>query len=183
MVEFYYNCSINEATSHSPFEEMYGFQPYTPIDRLLPLNGATAEAAHRLTMITNIIDVVHQLIKLSKERMAAISTRTAPLFQPGDYVYLSTKDLNIRSQKCKHLRDQRLGPFQVICKIGNNSYKLFLPKGCCLHPVFHCDLLSHASSSISLRPYQAEVEGDYEEYAFEYISDGKTDNWSRRRGP
>ena len=26
MVEFYYNCSVNEATSHSPFEEMYGFQ-------------------------------------------------------------------------------------------------------------------------------------------------------------
>ncbi len=30
MVEFYYNCSINEATSHSPFEIMYGFQPSTP---------------------------------------------------------------------------------------------------------------------------------------------------------
>ena len=27
MVEFYYNCSINEATSHSPFEVMYRFQP------------------------------------------------------------------------------------------------------------------------------------------------------------
>jgi hypothetical protein len=29
MVEFYYNCSINEATSQSPFEVMYGFQPST----------------------------------------------------------------------------------------------------------------------------------------------------------
>ena len=105
----------------------------TLVDRLLPLIGATAEAADRLTMIKDIRDVVNQLIKLSKERMAARSTRTAPLFQPDDYVYLSTKGLNIRSQKCKHLRDQRLGPFKVICKVGINSYKLLLPKGCRLH--------------------------------------------------
>ena len=59
MVEFYYNCSINEATSHSPFEVMYGFQPSTPADRLLPLTGATAEAADRLTMMRDISDVVH----------------------------------------------------------------------------------------------------------------------------
>ena len=71
MVEFYYNCSIDEATSHSPFEIMYGFQPSTPAEIHLPLVGATAEAAGRLTTIRDIRDVVHQLIKLSKERMAA----------------------------------------------------------------------------------------------------------------
>ncbi len=62
MVEFYYNCSINEATSHSSFEVMYGFQPSTPADRLLPLTGATAEASDRLTMMRDIRDVVYQLI-------------------------------------------------------------------------------------------------------------------------
>ena len=107
--------------------------------------------------------------------MAARTTRTAPLFHPDDYVYLSTKGLNIRSQKCKHLRDQRLGPFKVISKVGINSYKLLLPKGCRLHPVFHCDLLSHALTSTSLRPHQAEIEGDHEEYAVDYISDVKID--------
>ena len=110
---------------------MYGFQPSTPAERLLPLAGATAEAADRLTTIRDIRDVVYQLIKLSKERIAARSTRTAPLFHPDDYVYLSTKGLNIRSQKCKHLRDQRLGPFKIICKVGINSYKLRrLPTAC-----------------------------------------------------
>jgi hypothetical protein len=146
MVKFYYNCSINEATSHSPFEVMYGFQPSTLACRLLLLNSVTAEAADRLTMITDIRDVIHQLIKLSKERMAARSTRTAPLVQPDDYFYLSTKGLNIRSQKFKHLRGQRLGPFKVICKVGIISYKLLSSKGCRLHHVFHCALLSHVSS-------------------------------------
>ena len=129
MVEFFYNCYINEATSHSPFQVMYGFHPFSHADRILPFIGATAEAADRLTMIMDIGDVVHQLINLSKERMAARSTRYAPLFQPGDYVYLSNKGLNIISQRCKHLRDQRLGPFKVICKVGIYSYKLSSPKG------------------------------------------------------
>jgi hypothetical protein len=131
MVEFYYNCSINEANSNSPFQVIYGFQPSTHAYRLLTLTGAIAEAADRLTIITDIKDVVHQLIKLSKERMAAISTRSVPLFQPGDDIYLSVKGLHIRSLKCKHLRDQRLDPFKVICKVGIiNSYKFLLPKGC-----------------------------------------------------
>jgi hypothetical protein len=121
MVEFYYNCFVKEATSHSPLEVMFGFQPSTHANRLLPLTRATADATDRLTMITDIGDVIHQLINLSKERMAARSTRTDPFFQPDDYVYLSTKGLNIRSQKCKHLRNQRLDPFKVICKVGMNS--------------------------------------------------------------
>jgi hypothetical protein len=183
MVELYYNCSINEATSHSPFEVMYGFQPSTHVDRLLPLSGATAEAADRLTMILEIRDVVYELIKLSQQRIAARSTRSAPLFQAGDYGYLSTKGLHIRSQKCKHLRDQRLGPYKFISKVGITSYNLVLPKGCRLHPVFHCDLLSYATTSTSLRPHQAKNEGDHEEYAVDYISDVKIYNWPRRRGP
>jgi hypothetical protein len=51
------------------------------------------------------------------------------------------------------------------------------------HPVFHCDLLSHATSSTSLRPHQAEIEGDHQEYDVDFISDVKIDNWLRRRGP
>jgi hypothetical protein len=32
VVEFSYNCSIDEASTHSPFELMYGYQPSTPAD-------------------------------------------------------------------------------------------------------------------------------------------------------
>ena len=69
-------------------------------------------------------------------------------------------------------------------KVGINSYKLLLPKGCRLHPVFHCDyLLSHATSSTFIRPHQAEIEDDHEEYARDFISDVKIDNFRRRKGP
>ncbi len=137
MVELCYNRYVNEATSHSSFEDMYGFQPSTIAYRLLSLIGAIAETTDIMTMIGDIIDVVYELIKLSKERMAARSTRIVPLFQSRNHVNLSTNALHIRSHKCKHLRDQRLVPFVVIYKVEINSYKLLLPKGCRLHHVFH----------------------------------------------
>ena len=67
--------------------------------------------------------------------------------------------------------------------LGINSYKLLLPKGCRLHHVFYCDMLSHVSSSTSLRPHRVEIEGDHEEYATDYISDVKIENWQSRREP
>jgi len=49
--------------------------------------------------------------------------------------------------------------------------------------VFHCDLSSHATSSTSLRPHRAEIKGDHEEYAVDFISDVRIDISPRRRGP
>jgi len=40
----------------------------------------------------------------------------------GDLEFLSSKGLHINSQPCKHLRDRRLGPFEVIEKVGLKSY-------------------------------------------------------------
>jgi hypothetical protein len=71
MVEFHYNCSMNEATTHSPLEAMYGYRPLTLVDRLLPLSIATTDASDRLTLIADIQNMVNQVLKLSKERMAA----------------------------------------------------------------------------------------------------------------
>ena len=76
-----------------------------------------------------------------------------------------------------------MGPYKVISKVGIISYKLLLSKECRLHPVFHCNLLSRATSSTFLRPHQADIEGDHEEYVVDFISDVKIDHWPRRRGP
>ena len=74
------------------------------------------------------------------------------------------------------MRDQRLGPFQVIEKVGLKSYRIKLPLGCRIHPVFHCDLLSKASNSTPLRHRPAKTESDHNEYAINFISDAKVDS-------
>jgi hypothetical protein len=142
MVEFYYDCIINESSKHSPFEVTDGVQPSSSVDMLLPLTGAPDLVADRLTGLANAREVVRELLTLSKQRMVARSSRPAPTFVVGDFVFLSSKGLHIHSQKGKNLRDQRLGPYQVIEKIGLKSYRLKLSQGCRLHQVFHCDFFS-----------------------------------------
>ena len=53
---------------------LYGYHPSTRADRLLPLTGAIANVASRLTLIADIQDVVNHLLKISKERIATRST-------------------------------------------------------------------------------------------------------------
>ncbi len=48
--------------------------------------------------------------------------------------------------------------------------------------MFHCDLLSKASTSTPLRHRRAEVESDHNEYAIDFVSDIKVDTWPNRRG-
>ncbi len=43
--------------------------------------------------------------------------------------------------------------------------------------MFHCGVLSHASSLISFEPHQAEIKGVHEEYLIDFIVDVKIDNW------
>jgi hypothetical protein len=87
MVKFYYNCSINEASKHSTFEVSYGFHPTTHADRLLPLIGAPAPIAERLTALASVKNIVRELLTLSKQRMAARSSRPAPIFSVGEFFF------------------------------------------------------------------------------------------------
>ena len=48
--------------------------------------------------------------------------------------------------------------------------------------MFHCDLLSKASTSTSLRHRTVEIESDHNEYAIDFILDVKVANWPNRRG-
>ena len=84
---------------------------------MVPLTIAHALVAERLAKCASVRDIVRELLTLSKQRMAARSSKLAPTFVVGDFVFLSSKVLHIHLQKCKHLRDQRLGPFQALDKV------------------------------------------------------------------
>ena len=58
----------------------YGFQLATHNDRLLPLTRAPARVAERLTKLASVRDFVRELLKLSKQRIVARSSRPSPIF-------------------------------------------------------------------------------------------------------
>jgi len=66
----------------------------------------------------------------------------APVFKPGDWVYLDVSDIKTTCPSPK-LSHRRLGPFEIEHQVGPSAYRLKLPHGLRqLHPVFNVVKLS-----------------------------------------
>ena len=68
----------------------------------------------------------------------------APVYKPGDRVYLDASDIKMTCPSPK-LSHRRLGPFEIESQVGPSAYCLKLPHGMRqLHPVFNVVKLSAA---------------------------------------
>ena len=68
----------------------------------------------------------------------------APIFKPGDWVYLDASDIRTTRPSLK-LSHRRLGPFEIERQVGPLAYRLKLPHRLRqLHPVFNVVKLSTA---------------------------------------
>ncbi|KAL0159548.1 hypothetical protein M9458_043273, partial [Cirrhinus mrigala] len=97
---------------------------------------------------------------------------TSPTYQPGDQVWLSTRDL----------RPRYIGPFKILRQINDVTFQLQLPPRYRIHPTFHVSLLKPFFPSATeppgaeLEPPPPEVLDQPSIYAVREILD------SRRRG-
>ena len=74
----------------------------------------------------------------------------APMYKPGDWVYLDTSDIKMTRPSPK-LSYRRLGPFEIECQVGPLAYHLKLPHGMRqLHPVFNVVKLSTTPEDLIL---------------------------------
>ncbi|MBW0516540.1 hypothetical protein O181_056255 [Austropuccinia psidii MF-1] len=77
-----------------------------------------------------------------------------PYFQPGDKVWLSSKNIKTTRPPKKH-SERWLGPFEVLKKIGSHAYHLKLPEQWkSVHPVFHVSLLEPVKQSTIRNKHQ-----------------------------
>ncbi|MBW0522633.1 hypothetical protein O181_062348, partial [Austropuccinia psidii MF-1] len=81
------------------------------------------------------------------KRYANKSRANPPVFNPGNMVWLSSK--NIKSTRpTKKLSERWLGPFPVLKKVSIHAYHLKLPSQWkSIHPVFHISLLEPVKTS------------------------------------
>ena len=151
LIQWAYNTSVHSATGVSPYYAMWGFEPRHPLE--LKEDFIVENNAHGKTVQAfvehqqRVLQQVRDALSVSQDTMEGYmnnSSRKDIIFAPGDMVYLSTKNLGKShfKQSANKLRPRFAGPYKVLERCSQFSYKLELPKKLSkLHPVFHVSLL------------------------------------------
>jgi len=91
-------------------------------------------------------------------------------FQEGDWVFLklhSYRQQSVFKRACQKLASCFYGPYKIEQRIGKVAYKLKLPKGSCIHYVFHVSLLKKKLGDSNLTIIELTLTADDEEILIE----------------
>jgi hypothetical protein len=145
---YWYNTSFHSALGRSPFEVLYGRQPRHFGFQQTEPTGHT-DLDEWLTERAAMMPVIRQHLERAQRRMKhqADKKREERSFQIGDWVYLKLQpyvQVSVAQRVSQKLGFKFFGPYEIIGKVGNVSYKLKLPESARIHPVIHVSQLKKA---------------------------------------
>uniref|UniRef100_A0A2N9HQM2 Integrase catalytic domain-containing protein n=1 Tax=Fagus sylvatica TaxID=28930 RepID=A0A2N9HQM2_FAGSY len=130
-IEFAYNRAMHTTTSYSPFEIVYGFNPFTPLDLMpLPVDGRSSlDGQKKAELVKSLHERVQLQIAQKNERVASQANKgqRRVIFEPGDWVWVHMRKERFPAHRRTKLHPQGDGPFQILEKINDNAYKVDLP--------------------------------------------------------
>ena len=138
-MEFAHNIHIHSTTKRSPFELLMGYTPLSIPDQ--PIGAKIPETKERLAELLKLRTEALAAHELARIHMIRHVTRNFTPFNEGEKVWLEATNLRIPGRSPK-LTPKREGPFKILSRISNLVYKLQIPKGWRIHPVFHASLLT-----------------------------------------
>lgn len=184
MAEFAHNTRAHSATRMSPFALLYGYDPEFTIVPSAGLSTVPA-ADERLDTLQRAQEDARAALEVAAERMKQYYDQgraDAPDIRPGDKVWLDAR--NIALPGTRKLNPRRLGPYEVLRKIGPLNYELKLPASLRIHPVFHVSLLTKyvpdtIPGRIQTPPDPVAVDGDIEYEVAEVLNSRRTGRWRK----
>ncbi|MBW0577480.1 hypothetical protein O181_117195 [Austropuccinia psidii MF-1] len=146
LAQFLYNNSDHSSTKQPPFFTVSGRDPQfdsVHITQDTPAGKLSKQIQSIQKDVKRELEVAINRFK----RYADKSRASPPVFNPGDMVWLSSK--NIKSTRTtKKLSERLLGPFPILKKVSTHAYHLKLPSQWkSIHPVFHISLLEPVKTS------------------------------------
>ncbi|KAL0195007.1 hypothetical protein M9458_008579, partial [Cirrhinus mrigala] len=139
--EYAQNSLTHSSTGLTPFQCVLGFQP-----PLFPWSGeplsvpAVDDWNKRSERVWDSAHVRLQRAIRAQEFQANRRRCPHPPYQPGQWVWLSTKDIKLRLPSRK-LSPRYVGPFKILKRINEVTYQLELPANYRISPSFHVSLL------------------------------------------
>ncbi|KAL0195404.1 hypothetical protein M9458_008976, partial [Cirrhinus mrigala] len=142
--EYAQNSIRKASTNLTPFQCVLGFQP-----PLFPWSGEPSDLPavnswfRRSEQTWNRAHVHLQRAVRRTQAQADRRRRPNPTYEPGQWVWLSTRDLRLHLP-CKKLSPRYVGPFKIVRQITPVSFRLALPPEYRISPTFHVSLLKPA---------------------------------------
>ena len=141
MAEYWYNTSLHSALGRSSFEVLYRYTP-----KHFGLSAVDASNIPELDEWLQERQLMSKVVQLhlqrARDRMKRHTDkhRSERSFNVEDSLYLKLQpciqsSVAIRSNN--KLSFQFFGPFQIVERVGTVAYRLQLPEGSAIHPVFH----------------------------------------------
>ena len=180
--EFAYNNSSHEAIGVSPFLAMYGWNPKADF-----LNHPVVQDEQDTSPLSveDRLKYIHSWVGKHLEtakdnaKVQADRKRKDHSFKVGDKVLLLTRNLSTDRPSLK-LDYRKIGPFPILHRINEVTFKLDLPAALRIHPVIHVSLLEvyNESTIEGQSAFQPTilVEGSTPEYELEEILQSKKRN-------
>lgn len=140
LADWWYNTTYHSPLKTTPYQALYGNPP--PIISEVSTPGLEDTAARDfLSEKENMIRQIKNNLAQSQARMKKYADQNGSerAYDVGDMVYLKMQPYRLAAfglRQSLKLTSRFYGPFQVLQKIGMVAYRLRLPAGVKIHPVF-----------------------------------------------